>query len=92
MTENEYTVAVERLLDAAGRGGGTAERVKTLFLSLATETAGPPLGALMRNADEKNRAAILATLDGHARYGLHPAVEDFVEKVWQNQTETGFEL
>ena len=92
MTENEYNVAVERLLDAAGRGGGTAERVKTLFLSLATETAGPPLGALMRNADAANRAAILATLDGHARFGLHPAVEAFVEKLWQNETETGFEL
>ena len=89
MTESEYTVAVEKLLDAVGKGGGTAERVKILFLSLATETAGPPLGSLMRNADQQNRRAILATLDGYARYGLHPAIEAFVEKVSQN--ETGFE-
>jgi len=74
MDTKTYDNAVEHLLAAVERGGGTADRLAVLLSSLRRDVAGPALGQLMRNADAKNRTAILATLEGHARFGLHDRI------------------
>ena len=73
-TKEEHNAAAVHLLEAMGRGGRMARRIRRLLTSLTAggEEDGPNMGALFAFADAGNKEALLTLFDGWQRHGMPP--------------------
>ncbi|WP_157115205.1 hypothetical protein [Paracoccus contaminans] len=65
---DEYEAAAAGLLDAVSLGGGFAERLRGLLVSMTEGGDSPDVWDLLGRADDKNAAALLTLFAGWRRY------------------------
>lgn len=84
-TKEEHNAAALHLLEAMRRGGGVAERIRRLLVSLTAdgEEDGPNMGALFAFADAGNKAALLTLFDGWQRHGMPQALDEWRMRRYQ---------
>lgn len=84
-TKEEHNAAAVHLLEAMGRGGGMARRIRRLLTSLTAdgEEDGPNMGALFAFADAGNKEALLTLFDGWQRHGMPPALDQWRMRRYQ---------
>lgn len=84
-TKEEHNAAAVHLVEAVKRGGGTAERIRRLLVSMTAsgETDGPDMAMLFGNADAGNKAALLTLFDGWQRHGMPEALDEWRMRRYQ---------
>ena len=89
--KDEYEAAAARLLDAVSLGGGFAQRLRGLLVSMTEGGDSPDVWDLLGRADDTNAAALLTLFAGWRRYKTPDTLDAWRVRRAEAQADRGKE-